>query len=300
MRYRKISRDRLRSSMTSKRSCSGFTLVELLVVIGIIAVLISILLPALSKAQDVARKTKCLSNLRQLATAAIMYANENRGHLPLEVRNNSGAGYPNNWIYQTQASGGSSFMWPAAFREDMFVALGFTDPGNTTGSPKAISEAWECPGNPYFNTRSNFVNLDVVCTSYMYFGNGWGANKPAYSSIEIDRTQRPTDIGTGGQATNGDSLALFGDMVQYATADPFRTGWLVNHDFVEDTAGFHVKGANQAFTDGHGEWVTAPYQNPTRNPLNNNTNHLPSQGSGTGNWSGQHAPNQSWGMWWWY
>src|SRR5690349_11465 len=70
----------------------GFTLVELLVVIGIIAVLVSILLPAITKAKEAANRTKCLANLRSIGQMLATYAVSNNDQVPLGASSTTSGG----------------------------------------------------------------------------------------------------------------------------------------------------------------------------------------------------------------
>src|SRR3954464_4199924 len=86
----------------NRKRNAGFTLVELLVVIGIIAVLVGILLPALSKARRSAATVQCSSNMRQIATAMMQYIQANRGKFPpagAPIINNV---YPFGWWWPNE------------------------------------------------------------------------------------------------------------------------------------------------------------------------------------------------------
>src|SRR5688572_20169334 len=84
-------------ALPRRASRRGFTLVELLVVVGIIALLVGILMPTLNKAREHSRQLKCLSNVRQVSMAFVMYTNNNKGRFPFRGPINT----PDfaDWIY---------------------------------------------------------------------------------------------------------------------------------------------------------------------------------------------------------
>jgi len=116
----------------------GFTLIELLVVIAIIAILAAMLLPALSRAKETGRRISCTNNLKQLATAAMMYADDSRGAFPPR---------------------GSQERWPSFFQKNYVNLKVLRCPSDGPADPRSG------------NTDTNKFLADAVPRSYII--NGW-------------------------------------------------------------------------------------------------------------------------------
>lgn len=121
----------------SSTSSAGFTLVELLVVIGIIAVLISVLLPALNRARASSNSVWCLSNLKQMGLAIRMYAADNKDRLPIAYWDGNTS--PNNegatdwgWLILPYLRKGSSGVYTGQDPGDMWRL--FKDKDTVTGN----------------------------------------------------------------------------------------------------------------------------------------------------------------------
>lgn len=123
----------------------AFTLIELLVVIAIIAVLASLLLPALTKAKSKAHGITCVNNLRQWAQAMQLYLLDNNDYLPPE-----GTGTTLN-----QQTG-----WYVALPKQLGLGDYFQMPWRTNASAPMGKSIWICPANP---RRSNGNNLFHYC-----------------------------------------------------------------------------------------------------------------------------------------
>jgi prepilin-type N-terminal cleavage/methylation domain-containing protein/prepilin-type processing-associated H-X9-DG protein len=144
----------------------GFTLIELLVVIAVIALLASLLLPAIHRAKEAAYSTTCLNNLKQWGLATQLFASENGDLLPKDGAPN-GISLEEGWY------------------NDLPLVLGLPCyeemPWHTNAAAVPGKSLWICPSNP---RRSNGTNLFHYCLNEHVNGRGAG-NQIKLSSIPL-------------------------------------------------------------------------------------------------------------------
>ncbi len=238
-------RETLNRREKSKTCQAAFTLIELLVVIAIIAILAAMLLPALAKAKDKANKASCINNLKQLAVAGIMFADDQ-----------------NKGTFQDGGNAGAAYYVGGDFRRQM------------TNAYKLGRNTFYCPSNPSWNQDSLWYwSADTSVIGYFYLvGHKEWASAP-FGGISWNPTAVSAATGArqpylAVKTTDRPHFqVMFTDISRY-----YNNSWL-RPDSGPDTKGVNhfsrkanlPEGNNEGYLDGHVEWASGPTFAPSAN-----------------------------------
>jgi prepilin-type N-terminal cleavage/methylation domain-containing protein/prepilin-type processing-associated H-X9-DG protein len=227
----------------------GFTLIELLVVIAIIAILAGLLLPALAHAKEKGRRTACLSNMRQVGIATMLYTDEHRDFLPY--------GYAYTWPGQKELYWWQDLCRPYINSESVYSCPSARPHATWNdlrppGAPKPLVKDYLCiaQGGSYPETgRSQWVGANGP------FINNWG--NPSRSISEIKEPSATIAICDG--RTNVFEIWRLEQVDAWFNAGYgpayFDSGPDQNHKDEGHVSKRHSKGFMSTFCDGHAEFV---------------------------------------------
>jgi prepilin-type N-terminal cleavage/methylation domain-containing protein/prepilin-type processing-associated H-X9-DG protein len=264
--------DRTRAGRREQRSGKGFTLVELLVVIALIVILAALLFPVFAQARESARKTRCLNNLRQIATAVMMYAADYDERLPIDltgVRDAPAADPCSPWNPDRRIE---SQIWPYVRNTEVFACPSATTPQVVWDSKHGVCAlggwgypAFMCsrggagPGKPLSYGWNNLVFQRSLDT------HGGGCESSPVTLAEVaalDNTvmvadsRRPLlDLFALAFANYPGESAFFGANVARFWPE-FAAGQNPGPEIVPGRDTRHRLGQNVAFFDGHVHWYS--------------------------------------------